>query len=66
MSASRKERASARAKKRGALVDSGLLAMRAAKEAQRRRERECFWTWPWGHDWLNDVCVNCGAEEPPI
>lgn len=26
---------------------------KAAKEREKR-ERKCFWTWPWGHIWVYD------------
>lgn len=45
-------------------------ADRAAARLIRRRERRCFWTWPWGHRkvWRGSsrfgriVCVVCGQE----
>jgi hypothetical protein len=30
------------------------------RRVQRRSERQCFWTWPLGHEYVGEACVECG------
>jgi hypothetical protein len=48
-------------------TSSAKLAARDQRKAQmrerrveRRSERQCFWTWPLGHEYVGDACVECG------
>lgn len=42
---------------------------RAVHRAQRKRQFQCFWAWPWGHVWALTgkppfYCRACGRDAP--
>ena len=51
-------------RRRDELLEAERVAKRQAKEDQMskgRLERACFWTWPWGHVYVEKpTCEVCG------
>ena len=56
------------ATKRAVIADRPTRERVRAYREQRRRERKCFWTWPFGHveevhwDSFSSSCAVCGKE----
>lgn len=43
--------------------ESPAYSVKLKKKDQNRRERNCFWTMPFGHHYYEHTCVVCGKTE---